>query len=157
MRHILCATCLFAIGALAAEPAQTPHFDRITPTEVRWHDIPGGHGAQMATLEGDPDKPGFYVIRVKFPPHVMDRPHWHPHTRYVTVLEGTWYAGTGTTFDPARAIPLPPGSLMVHPARASHWDGSAGNDTVIVQIVGEGPGSSTPVDPTQPFWAEVSR
>jgi hypothetical protein len=85
----------------------------------------------------------------------MDRPHWHPNARYVTVLEGTWYAGTGNTFDVAHAVPMPPGSFMLHPAKAVHWDGSGGNETVIVQIVGEGPGESTPVDPTKPFWIEV--
>ena len=80
----------------------------MTPAEVRWHDIPGGLGAQQAILQGDPDKPGIYVARVKFPPHVMDLPHWHPHARYVTVLQGTRYAGTGTVFDPAKAVQMPP-------------------------------------------------
>jgi quercetin dioxygenase-like cupin family protein len=109
----------------------------------------------MATLLGDPDKPGLYVVRAKFPPHVMDRPHWHPNARYVTVLQGTWYTGTGDRFDLARAVPLKAGSVMMHPAKAAHWDGSAGNETVIVQIMGEGPATTTPVDPTQPFWIEV--
>lgn len=108
-----------------------------------------------AAALGDPDKPGIYVIRAKFPPHVMDNPHWHPNARYVTVLEGTWYTGTGGTFDLARAVPLKPGSIMMHPAKAPHWDGSAGNETVIVQIIGEGPAGTTPIDPKQPFWIDV--
>jgi hypothetical protein len=157
MRHFFLPASLLTIGALAAETVASPQFVRIAPTDVRWHDVPGGHGVQMATLAGDPDKPGLYVIRVKFPPHVMDVPHWHPNTRYVTVLEGTWYTGTGATFDLARAVPLPAGSLMVHPARAPHWDGSASNESVTVQITGDGPGSTTQVDPAQPFWVEVSR
>lgn len=156
LRHALPA-CFCALGVLAAEPTPDAQFLRITPSQIRWQDIPGAHGAQSATLAGDPDKPGLYVIRARFPPHVMDRPHWHPNARYVTVLQGTWYTGTGTTFDLARAVPLPPGSVMVHPARAPHWDGSAGNETVVVQITGDGPGSSTPIDPKQPFWIEVSR
>jgi hypothetical protein len=56
-----------------------PDFVRITPSDVHWLDIPGGHGAQQATLLGDPTKPGIYVVRVKFPPYVMDLPHWHPN------------------------------------------------------------------------------
>jgi len=111
----------------------------------------------MATLLGDPNKPGLYVIRAKFPPHVMDRPHWHPNARYVTVLKGIWQAGTGTVFDVKQAVPMPPGGFMVHPARAPHWDGSATDETVIVQITGYGPGTTTPVDPRQPLWLEVSR
>ena len=76
---------------------------------------------------------------------------------YVTVLKGTWHAGTGTVFDVKQAVPMPPGSFMVHPARAPHWDGSATDETVIVQITGYGPGTTTPVDSRQPLWVEVSR
>ncbi len=130
-------------------------FVRIAPADMQWRDVPGGHGVQQAILLGDPEKPGTYVIRVKFPPHVMDVPHWHPNARYVTVIEGTWYTGTGDTFDLARAIPLKPGSVMVHPAMGIHWDGSGGAETVVVQIIGEGPGTTTQVDSTKPFWIDV--
>ena len=151
--------CIIAASILAAgfsvAAKQAPHFVRITPTEVHWREISGGHGAQQATLLGDPDRPGMYVIRVKFPPHLMDSPHWHPNARYVTVLEGTWYTGTGDTFDLARAVPLVPGSLMLHPAKAVHWDGSGGNETVIVQIIGYGPTEGGKVDPKQPDWIEL--
>lgn len=153
----IAAICPLALVlAFAATAGDSGGFVRIQPTDVHWVDVPGGHGAQTATLQGDPDKPGLYVIRAKFPPHVMDRPHSHPNARYVTVLQGTWYTGTGTTFDLRRAVPLPPGSFMLHPAGAAHWDGSAGAETVIVQIIGYGPGTTTPVDPKQPFWVDVS-
>jgi hypothetical protein len=33
--------------------------------------------ATQAIVEGDPTKPGFYIIQVKFPPGVMSRPHFH--------------------------------------------------------------------------------
>jgi quercetin dioxygenase-like cupin family protein len=145
-----------ALG-LGAGSAATPDFVRITPEALHWVDIPNGHGAQMAILFGNPDKPGLYVIRVRFPPHVMDRPHTHPKDRYVTVLEGTWYAGTGNTFDIAHAVAMPAGSAMLHPANAPHWDGSATSTPVIVQITGEGPATTTLVDPGQPMWLEVSR
>jgi hypothetical protein len=153
---VSCLMMTAAFAAAATLPAKdSPGFVRITPADVHWQDIPDGHGAQQATLLGDPSKPGIYVVRAKFPPHVMDRPHWHPDTRYVTVLEGTWYTGTGDTFDLARAVPLKPGSIMMHPAKASHWDGSGGDETVIVQIMGLGPSGATPVDPTKSFWIEV--
>jgi hypothetical protein len=142
-------------AAVSGMPTDGAGFIRITPAEVHWQDIPGGHGAQQAILLGEPDKAGIYVIRAKFPPYVMDRPHWHPNARYVTVLEGTWYTGTGDTFDPARAVPLKPGSVMMHPAKAAPWDGSDSAETVIVQIVGEGPAGTTPIDPAKPFWIEL--
>jgi quercetin dioxygenase-like cupin family protein len=155
------ASCLIAAGVLTAgstsRAVDEPQFVRITPEEVQWRAIPGAHGAEMATLQGDSDKPGIYVIRVKFPPHLMDLPHWHPNARYITVLAGTWYTGTGDTFDVSKAVPLKPGSFMMHPAKAAHWDGSAGDETVIVQIIGEGPGTFVPVNPKQPDWIEVNR
>ena len=139
----------------AGLPQDAADFVRIAPADVQWHDIPGGHGAQEAKLLGDPDKAGMYVVRVRFPPYVMDAPHWHPQARYVTVLEGTWFAGTGATFDAAKAVPMKPGSVMLHPAKAVHWDGSGGPAPVIVQIIGEGPAGTTQVDPTQPMWIDV--
>jgi len=152
------ASCLMLTAVFAAASGvakDTPDFVRITPADVHWQDVPGGRGVQQANLLGDPTKPGIYVIRVKFPPHIMDVPHWHPNARYVTVLEGTWYTGTGDSFDPARAVPLKAGSFMLHPAKASHWDGSGGAETVIVQIIGEGPATTTQVDTTEAFWIEV--
>jgi quercetin dioxygenase-like cupin family protein len=152
---------VIALGALGGGSVgvaqEDPGFVRIAPADVQWHDVPGGLGAQQAVLLGNPDKPGMYVMRAKFPPHVMDAPHWHPNARYVTVLEGTWYTGTGDTFDVARAVPLRPGSLMLHPAKAVHWDGSAGNETVIVQIIGVGPTTGGQVDSKQPPWMKVSQ
>ena len=153
------ACCWIVMGVVAAavggSAKDNPDFVRITPADIHWQDVPNGHGVQQAILLGDPAKSGMYVVRVRFPPHVMDVPHWHPNARYVTVLEGTWYTGTGDTFDLARAVPLKPGSVMLHPAKATHWDGSGGAEAVIVQIIGEGPGTTTQVDPGKPFWIDV--
>jgi quercetin dioxygenase-like cupin family protein len=149
----LCLSCASLLGAGADE--SSAGFVRLTPEQVPWKDIPDSHGAQMATLAGDPAGHGIYVQRVRFPPHVMDHPHWHPNDRYVTVLKGTWYAGTGTTFDPAKAVPMKPGSYMLHPGHAVHWDGSNTDEEVIVQIVGLGPADTVQNDPSQPFWAQL--
>jgi len=157
LARTVAGVCLSISGMVAAAPSGDDAFVRIKPADVHWVDVPDGHGAQTATIEGNPQGPGLYTIRAKFPPHVMDRPHWHPQARYVTVLQGTWYAGTGEVFDVKRAVPMPPGSFMIHPARAVHWDGSASDETVIVQITGYGPGTTTPLDPKQPFWVEVAR
>lgn len=150
---------LIVAGAVTAVGAATPQdssgFVRITPAQMHWEEIPNAHGALQAVLLGDPATAGIYVIRVKFPPHIMDRPHWHSTARYVTVLEGTWVTGTGDTFDLARAVSLKPGSVMLHPAKGVHWDGSGGAEPVVVQITGEGPVTTTPVDAAKPFWIEV--
>ena len=149
---IMAGTIVAAATVLAGGATVKPDFVRIAPPDVQWHEISGAHGAQEAVLYGDPSRAGIYVVRVKFPPHVMDLPHRHPNDRFVTVLEGTWYAGTGPVFDPARATPMPPGSFMMHPARAAHWDGSGSDETVIVQIIGNGPADTTPLDSKKPLW-----
>jgi quercetin dioxygenase-like cupin family protein len=150
---LICGT---VTGASSDErPASASGFVRLTPEQMRWQDLPGGHGAQMVTIAGNPAARGLYVQRVRFPPHVMDRPHWHPNDRYVTVIQGTWYTGTGATFDPALAVPLKPGSYMFHPAKALHWDGSNSDQEVIVQVVGLGPADTVPADPSQPFWVQL--
>jgi quercetin dioxygenase-like cupin family protein len=152
----VCVICAAAVsGAADLSAASSSDFVRLAPEQLRWEDVPGAYGAQVATLAGDPSKPGIYVQRVRFPPHVMDRPHWHPTDRYVTVLKGTWFTGTGGTFDPGRALPLKAGSYMFHPARALHWDGSNSGEEVIVQIFGVGPVDTTAADPSQPFWVKV--
>jgi hypothetical protein len=148
-------TTVFALAAAAALVAANAHaekdkagFERIAPEDVKWSDRPGYDGVKFATLFGDPSKPGLYVIRAKFSPGAMTRPHWHADERYVTVLQGTWYSGEGDTFEPDKTVPLKPGSLMIHPAKGHHYDG-AKNEEVIVQIIGIGPSSTVPIDPKQ--------
>lgn len=123
-------------------------FVRVTPDEVKWMDQPGYDGVKFAVIQGDPSKPGVYVVRARFSPGAMTRPHWHPEERFVTVLQGTWYAGEGDTFEPDKTVPLKAGSFMLHPAKAHHYDG-AKDEEVIVQIIGIGPSSTNLVDPKQ--------
>jgi quercetin dioxygenase-like cupin family protein len=140
------AAILFTVDARADK--DKAGFVRVTPDEVKWMDRPGYDGVKFAVIQGDPSKPGIYVVRAKFSPGAMTRPHWHPEERYVTVLSGTWYAGEGDTFDPDKTVPLKAGSFMMHPAKAHHFDG-AKDEEVIVQIVGIGPSATNLVDPKQ--------
>ena len=157
LQAVLLAAAMVTVsaGASRSHAADMPAFVTVSPADIVWKDIPGGHGAQNAELVGSQSKPGLYVVRVRFPPYVMDTPHRHTGERYVTVIEGTWAAGTGPQFDPAKAKPLQPGSLMVHPAQGVHWDGSRTNAPVVVQIVGIGPVTTTQLDPKGPSWVDV--
>ena len=151
-----CLTCAVVVGGASGQKAAGgADFVRLTPDQIQWRDLPDGHGVQLATIAGDPSGNGLYVQRVRFPPHVMDRPHWHPHDRHVTVIEGTWFTGTGATFDPKQAVPLRAGSYMLHPAGALHWDGSDSNQEAIVQVVGIGPADTVQADPSLPFWVQL--
>ena len=157
LRGLAAAAVLAAIAnGLDAASAPPGAFVKVAPADIHWTDIPGAHGAQEAQLVGGQDKPGFYVVRVRFAPHWMDTPHWHSRDRYITVLEGTWTVGTGPVFDLAKAVSLPAGSVMKHPAHGVHWDGSAGDEPVVVQIAGIGPVSTTRIDPKGPEWVRVT-
>ena len=139
---------LVLVTVTASAEKDKPGFVRVTPEDVKWADRPGYDGVKFAVVQGDPTKPGIYVVRAKFSPGTMTRPHWHPEDRYVTVVQGTWYTGEGDDFDPAKTVPLKAGSFMLHPAKAHHYDG-AKDDEVIVQIIGIGPSNTTLVHPEQ--------
>ena len=140
------ALILFTVNASADK--DKAGFVRVTPEEVKWTDRPGYDGVQFATIQGDPTKPGIYVVHARFSPGTMTRPHWHPEDRFVIVVQGTWYTGEGDSFEPDKTVPLKAGSFMLHPAKAHHFDG-AKDEEVIVQIIGIGPSATTLVDPKQ--------
>lgn len=113
------------------------------PNQIEWKDNP--IGAKMAVLRGDESKPGPYIVLVKWIPGHMSRPHFHPNDRFITVISGTWWVGTGSKFDPESTVPLPAGSFVTHFAKQIHYDGAKDQECVL-QIVGEGPGTATPAE-----------
>jgi quercetin dioxygenase-like cupin family protein len=139
---------LLVAGSSAFSERDEQGFVRIAPEDIQWSSMPEGGGVQLAVIEGDPSKPGIYVIRIRFPPGVMTRNHFHPEDRHALVIEGTWWTGTGDLFDPERTVPLKPGSYMKHPAGAHHFDGAKG-EAVIVQIIGYGPSETTFLRPLE--------
>ncbi len=97
-----------------------------------------GSGPDITLVAGDPEQPGFYLLRARFRPGVFSTPHHHSTDRHVTVIKGTWYTGSDDSFDRDNTIALGPGSYMMHPAGAVHYDG-AKDEEVIVEIKGIGP------------------
>jgi len=122
--------------------ASAKDFVIVKPDQVVWGDLPAG--VKTAVLFGDPSKLGMYVVRNIFPEGIMSSPHFHSEDRFVTVIKGTWYAGTDASWDPATTVGLPAGSMMFHPAGVVHFDGALKGATEI-QIIGMGPVSTTPV------------
>jgi hypothetical protein len=112
------------------------------PDQIKWSE-PDARGVQNAVLVGDPSKPGFYAVMTKWlKGNHFSRPHFHPNDRYITVLQGTWWVGSGPKFDPANTTPMPAGSFVTHFGKQVHWDGAKDEDAVLL-IMGEGPGTST--------------
>ncbi len=74
------------------------------PGNIQWTGSPTS-GAQSAILMGDPTKPGLYIQLTKWHAHNMSHPHFHPNDRYITVISGTWWKGTGTNMTPTAPFP----------------------------------------------------
>jgi hypothetical protein len=115
------------------------------PDQIEWKDPMGVSGAKTAVLVGDPSKPGMYVVLTKWMPHNMSRPHFHPNDRFITVIKGTWWVGSGNKFDPDSTVPMPAGTFVTHFGKQVHYDGAKDEETIL-QIVGEGPATSTRVE-----------
>jgi quercetin dioxygenase-like cupin family protein len=158
MRSHVPVTFLAALGTLAwpaaphAEPQAPPHekaadIHVYTPDSIKWQDGPPSlpKGAKVAVLEGDLAKEGPFVLRAKMPDGYRVPPHTHPKAERVTVLAGTFYIGTGATFDAKAGRAMPAGSYGTWPAGMKHF-GWAKGETVI-QVHGTGPWSIQYVNP----------
>ena len=114
------------------------------PDDIKWVENKQA-GSANVVIAGDPTKPCLYVVLTKW--HAgnhFSRPHWHPNDRFITVIKGTWWVGSGPNFDPANStVPLPAGTVVTHYGRQVHYDGAKDEDAVLL-IVGEGPATSTP-------------
>ena len=131
----------------AADPAR-PDLDPnyVTyklPSQIKWTGRAGA--AETAVLMGDPSKEGLYIELVKWYPHNNSRPHFHPNDRYITVLSGTWWVGSGTKYDSDSMVAMPAGSYVVDLAKQPHYDG-ARDETAVIEIVGDGPATITPAE-----------
>jgi hypothetical protein len=113
------------------------------PDNIPWKLNP--NGADNAVLLGDPTKEGLYIVLVRWHAGHMSHPHFHPNDRFITVISGTWWVGTGTKFDPDATVPMPAGSYVVHYGKQVHYDGAKDADCVL-EIVGEGPATATPAE-----------
>jgi len=140
------ATSIGSADAKGATPTPDLNPAMVTyqhPGQIKWTGNPSG--AQQAVLLGDPSKAGLYIVLVKWNPHSMSHPHFHPNDRYITVLSGTWWVGSGTKFDPDATVAMPAGSYVVDLAKQPHYDG-AKDEPAVIEIVGEGPATITPAE-----------
>jgi quercetin dioxygenase-like cupin family protein len=145
------------VAFLAVPPLQsgglhpTAHNDGergiFTADKIVWKNGPPSlpKGAQIAVLEGDPNKEGLFVFRVKVPDGYRIPPHTHPKTERVTVLSGTFHIGMGDRFDEAEMKIMPAGTYGHWPAGMKHFVRVTGE--TIVQFHGMGPWSIHYVNP----------
>jgi hypothetical protein len=142
-RLLAAASLLFGLVSVNAAAPDPKVLAFTLPDKIHWTDNPGG--ASQAIITGDPSKPGLYIVLTKWHPHHMSHPHFHPNDRFITVISGTWYVGTGTKYDPDSTTPIPAGSVVTHYGKQIHYDG-AKDEEVTLEIVGMGPATSTPAE-----------
>jgi quercetin dioxygenase-like cupin family protein len=157
MRALLVVGLLLGIGSLgfvtvASGPSFSQHEDMndvglFLPEALRWQEGPPSlpKGAMIALLEGNPNKEGPFVFRLKLPDGYRVPPHTHPKTERVTVISGTFFLGMGDTFDEKAGKMLSAGTYGHWPAGMKHFAWTKGE--TVLQFHGEGPWSIQYVHP----------
>jgi hypothetical protein len=129
------------------------------PSAVDWTEWTGlpPHSGEMAPLYGGLDKPGPYLVYMRWYPGYMSAPHQYATDRLSVVVSGTWWVNSGRDFDPASCVPVTAGGFVRRVAHTWHYDGvmpGAGGPTVIA-IFGIGPVDLKLADPNKPAWRRV--
>src|SRR6478735_9331878 len=93
-------------------------------------------GAEMAVLQGDPSKAEEFTVRLRLPNGYKIPPHTHPTTENVTVLTGTFLAGSGTQFDESQLEAIGQNGFLSIPAEHAHYAMARGLTVVQVHAIG---------------------
>jgi hypothetical protein len=137
----LAAVCAagWALGQDKAAPAEPKGHVMENESEIQWMDAPPVFpaGAKMAVLQGDPNKPGPFTVRLKVGDGYKVAPHWHPTAENLTIISGTFNVGTGDTADASKTTALTAGGFATMPAKMHHFAWAKGPTEV--QIHSEGP------------------
>lgn len=123
-----------------ANAATAGNNQMIKETPSTWIDLASLPGAQYSILVGNPEKSGFFVVRVKIPPNTTIAPHYHLIDEYDTVISGAYYLGTGKEANTKKRIALKQGAFVKIPAKTVHY-GFAQEETIL-QVSGMGPWST---------------
>jgi hypothetical protein len=145
-------------GADAAQPDPMQTIV-VVPKEIKWTAWGGApeHSVEMATLHGDVNKNGPYVVLVKWYPGYMSAPHSYATDRLCVVVSGTWWVNSGKDFEPDKCVPVPAGGYVRRVAQTPHYDGviKDAKEPAVIAIYGMGPVDLKLVDPAKPGWRKL--
>ncbi|EFV12085.1 hypothetical protein [Segniliparus rugosus] len=145
-------------GAAWAEPIDPKQTFVLQPEEigfVPWLNLPEGSG-EMAKLYGDFDKPGPYLVVMRWNPGWFSAPHSYATDRIQMVISGAWHVNSGRDFDPENAVPVRAGGFVKRTARTYHYDGvpSSSSEPAVVAVFGVGPVDIRLAEPDKPGWRQ---
>jgi hypothetical protein len=105
---------------------------------LQWGPQPPGlpAGGRAAVMRGDPSKAGPFTIRVDLPSGYEVKPHWHPTSERIKVLEGTLLLGDGREWRSASLRPLSAGQVATVAARHPHYVRAKGKTMIEIQSTG---------------------
>ena len=113
-RRLLLAALAGAFAAGLPDVATAGRIDsaqtQITlPGQIRWKKWQGlaTEIGETATLFGDKDAAGPYLVLMKWNPGYMSAPHRYRTDRLSIVISGTWWVNSGADFDPDSTVPVP--------------------------------------------------
>jgi hypothetical protein len=130
------------------------------PDQYQWKPaLPGAPAASAETVPvfGATDKPGPYVVLIKWHPGYMSAPHTYVTDRLCFVLSGTWWVNSGASFEPDATVPVPAGGFVRRVAHTPHYDGVKKGQAApaVIGIFGQAPIEFKLVDPAKPAIREV--
>jgi hypothetical protein len=112
-------------------------------------------GARVAVLEGDPAEPGLFRFRLEMPDGYEVRPHYHPVSERIEVLEGILLLGMGREWDDGRLEPLAAGNHADLAAEEPHYARIKG--LTVIEVRTSGPFTTTWVNPADDPQRTASR
>lgn len=134
----------FSLHLYAA--SETNHL-MVKASELKWETAPPSlpPGAKTAIVQGDPKAAGPFVMRIKLPAGYKISPHFHPADENVTVLEGAFWMGSGSTFEQDKMMELPPGGFARMTTGTHHY--AMAKKATTIQLHGIGPWGITYINP----------
>lgn len=141
-RSALFVTCAVLTVACATDTRRSPLKAgegplRVAADGLDWEEIADSPGEQVVVLAGDPNTPGEYTLRRRFPSGHKTLPHWHPHAEYGTVLDGVLYVGFGDEFNRDEMVAVRAGGFIRLPPYTPHY--TYAEEPVVLQVHGPGP------------------
>ncbi len=150
-----------AVAVATAAPAMLLMPANSVPQPFVWVKAPAAYppGLEIMVVEGDTSKPAPFTLRFRWPDGYALPPHQHPIEEHVTVIQGTFVVGMGTSGKRETALEMSAGSFILIPALTQHYVFAKG--VTITQVHGIGPSGLAYVnssdDPRQKVPATPAR